>query len=178
MYSRFLQLILHSTALRLVIGFAICFPIVFVVSFSFHNIVAYLTDRSVYFDYANTTCRRDDGTLQVRAVEYVGMARGANGSIGIEFASCSWFKRALPVDFHDRLFCSHDGKEYTLVSWQDESLPAAKVGKEYKRKRWVYAKEFYTDKTCYIDSNVTMHESLVTKEQRMVSEVFIPKGKG
>ncbi len=40
--------------------------------------------------------------------------------------------------------------------------------------RWVYAQNFYMDKSCYIDSLVTIHDGWVKKSQTIISEEFIP----
>lgn len=172
--KRFAQLIHKNFIFRTLVGFAVCFPIVFTVAVLGHTTKAYFTDRTSYFEYAAKTCQRSDGSQQVRAVEYVGVVLVGTNRFGIEFASCSIFYKALPVSFHDRLFCSADGKEYSLVSWQDEEVEQAKVGTDFQRKRWVYAQNFYMDKSCYIDSLVTIHDGWVKKNQTIISEEFIP----
>lgn len=172
--KQFAQLIYKSFIFRMLVGFIVCFPIVFAIAVLGHATKAYFTDRASYFDYAAKMCTRSDGSQQIRALEYVGVVETSKDKFGIEFASCSAFYKPLPVVFHDRLFCTIDGKEYSLVSWQDESVEQAKVGNDFQRKRWVYAQSFYVDKSCYIESLVTMHDGWVHKSQTIVSEEFIP----
>ncbi len=172
--KQFAQLIYKSFIFRMLVGFIVCFPIVFTIAVLGHATKAYFTGRASYFDYAAKVCTRSDGSQQIRALEYVGVVETSKDKFGIEFASCSIFYKPLPVSFHDRLFCTADGKEYSLVSWQDENLSQAKIGGEFKRKRWVYAQSFYVDKSCYIESLVTMHDGWVHKSQTIVSEEFIP----